>query len=81
VTPCDPGTQDPAPINEVPPGDRRGGDGWRDTHRAARLKRPRHSIRLKASKLSAGKHTLTVQVRSRDGKAKRAKLRLRLAVA
>jgi hypothetical protein len=52
-----------------------------DGKRLKGLKRPRNAARLTASRLPAGSHTLTVRVRPRDGKARSAKLRLRLAVS
>jgi hypothetical protein len=52
-----------------------------DGKRLKRVKRPRFGARLKASRLRPGVHTLSVRVRGRHGSAKRAKLRLRLAVS
>jgi hypothetical protein len=52
-----------------------------DGKRLKRVKRPRYGARLKASRLRAGTHTLTVRVRASHGSPKRAKLRLRLAVS
>ena len=52
-----------------------------DGKRLAGVKRPRFAARLKPSKLRAGKHTLTVRVTPRAGKAKAAKLRLRVALS
>jgi hypothetical protein len=51
-----------------------------DGKRLKGVKRPRFGARLKASRLAAGTHTLTVRVRPRAGKAKRVKLRIRTAV-
>ena len=52
-----------------------------DGKRLARVKRPRFAARLKPSRMRAGKHTLTVRVTPRAGKAKAAKLRLRVALS
>ena len=52
-----------------------------DGKRLAGVKRPRFGARLKPSKLRAGKHTLTVRVTPRAGKAKAAKLRVRVVVS